>query len=724
MLTRTADSASPLRPMARGSQLAPAGPSESARDAAASDASGRDATAGARLRDLLREHAGILELISSTGDLTQSLTRIAEVTERLVTGSCCAIQVASANGSSFNQIVAPSLVQAYADAITSVGLPNTTTPGGLVLATGSSIVADNESSSGIAPSIWAAAAPYKLRAFWGCPLQDQNGDVFGVFLMFFAAPTAPDSGDAQLLESLVSLARYAIQNGRRLADLYSADQRFASLAASIPGVVYQRIVTPDGEIRYTYISEGAKDLFGVSAEEILADPNALFDCHSPEYRQTFRERLLQASRELKMWDVEATIISRSGERKFTHAIARPHQRADGTVVWDGVILDSTRIKEAERQAAATAEQTRQAIVESLSQGFVLLDGSDRLLISNSSYAGLYPEAAPLLAPGLRYDALVAGEFTGVADEDEHALGLRKRLEAHRSDNQSVERRLPSGKWVLINEHRTANNETVILHTDVTEMKEREAELARSNRELQDFASVASHDLQEPLRKIEAFGDQLRRKYGPQLDETGRFYVERMEKAAKRMRALIEGLLTFSRISTKAQPFAACDLGNVIDGVLSDLRVRIRETEGTIDVQSLPGIEADAMQMRQLFQNLIGNALKFRRPDQQPRVTIKAKVLKGRAAARALDKSAASDVCEIHVTDNGIGFDMKYLDRIFNIFQRLHSRNEYEGTGIGLATCRKIVERHGGRITAVSAPDQGATFIIALPMQHGSPESKS
>jgi signal transduction histidine kinase len=130
-----------------------------------------------------------------------------------------------------------------------------------------------------------------------------------------------------------------------------------------------------------------------------------------------------------------------------------------------------------------------------------------------------------------------------------------------------------------------------------------------------------------------------------------------------------------------------------------------------------------MQMRQLFQNLIGNALKFRRPDRRPHVTVKAKILTGRSAARALDRQTASSVCEIHVTDNGIGFDMKYLDRIFNIFQRLHSRNEYEGTGIGLATCRKIVERHGGRITAVSEPDEGATFIIALPMHQGISENK-
>lgn len=724
MLRHKSDIASASRPMTRegnvGTTVLPgSGP--------AVPMSGRgagDAKLDERMWRLLQEHSGILDFVSSTGDLTQALTRIAKTSERLIEGAVCAIQVASANGRQLDKIIAPHLPTAYADRIGGAPIPNSTTPGGLALIARGCIAQDDVSSNGLPSSLWRNAAEYGLRAFWAYPLFDHGDDVLGVFLLFFAAPAAPNAADEQLLHSLASLTRYAIQNERRRADLHSADQRFVALAASIPGVVYQRIVTPEGQIRYTYISEGAKDLFGVSAEEILADPNALFDCHSPDYRQNFRERLLQASRELRMWDVEATIITRSGERKFTHAIARPHKRPDGTVVWDGVILDSTRIKEAERQAAATAEQTRQAIVESLSQGFVLLDSQDRLLISNSSYSSLYPEAAPSLKPGLNYEALIAGELSGIADEGEHSQNLQRRLDAHKSEHQSIERRLPSGKWVLINEHRTANSETVILHTDVTEMKEREAELARSNRELQDFASVASHDLQEPLRKIEAFGDQLRRKYSPQLDETGRFYVERMEKAAKRMRALIEDLLTFSRISTKAQPFVPCDLNKVIDGVLSDLRIRIKESEGEIDLQALPAIEADPMQMRQLFQNLIGNALKFRRPGHPPKVGIKATILTGRAAARALDKGMTGDVCEIRIADNGIGFDIKYLDRIFSIFQRLHSRNEYEGTGIGLATCRKIVERHGGRITAISAPGDGSTFIFALPVRHGSTESRS
>jgi signal transduction histidine kinase len=228
------------------------------------------------------------------------------------------------------------------------------------------------------------------------------------------------------------------------------------------------------------------------------------------------------------------------------------------------------------------------------------------------------------------------------------------------------------------------------------------ELERSNRELQDFAYVASHDLQEPLRKIQAFGDRLKSKYGGELATEGRDYLERIQNAAQRMSVLINDLLTFSRVKTKGQPFAPVDLNQVAREVLGDLEVRVQQSGGSVELDELPTVEADEVQMRQLLQNLIGNALKFRRPEEPPIVRVRA-------------ETATNNHCEISVEDNGIGFDEKYLDRIFTPFQRLHPRGEYEGTGMGLAVCRRIVERHGGEITARSAPGEGTTFIVTLPL---------
>ena len=179
--------------------------------------------------------------------------------------------------------------------------------------------------------------------------------------------------DPKALDSLKLLTGYAIDSTRRTQALLSANERFAALAKNIPGVVYQRVVRPNGDIRYSYISEAARDLFGVSPEEILSDSQALFDCHGPDYYSTFHGRLLEASRRMQLWDVEATIITRDGTRKFTHAIARPHREADGSVVWNGVILDQTRIKEAEIEAAAASTRTRDAIIESIPQAFALFD---------------------------------------------------------------------------------------------------------------------------------------------------------------------------------------------------------------------------------------------------------------------------------------------------------------------------------------------------------------
>jgi len=241
-------------------------------------------------------------------------------------------------------------------------------------------------------------------------------------------------------------------------------------------------------------------------------------------------------------------------------------------------------------------------------------------------------------------------------------------------------------------------------------QEMAANLQRSNQELERFASVASHDLQEPLRKIQAFGDRLRSKLSGAIGEQGRDYLTRMLNSADRMRQLIDDLLAFSRVSTKGRSFVAVDLGSLVSEVLGDLETRVQDSGATVQVGDLPSIVADPMQIRQLLQNLVGNALKFRRPDVRPIVNVEGRIL----PAETTEDEPGWSRCELRVSDNGIGFEEHYLDRIFEVFQRLHGRSEYEGTGMGLAICRRIVERHGGAITARSSPGNGSTFIVTLP----------
>jgi PAS domain S-box-containing protein len=241
-------------------------------------------------------------------------------------------------------------------------------------------------------------------------------------------------------------------------------------------------------------------------------------------------------------------------------------------------------------------------------------------------------------------------------------------------------------------------------TDVTELKQTQARLERSNQELESFAYVASHDLQEPLRKIQAFGERLKSTCTSTLSPEGRDYIERMQQAATRMRRLIDDLLSFSRISSKARPFVPVDLGAVAREVLGDLQTSIGSAGARVSLGELPVLEADPSQLRRLLRNLLGNALKFRRQDVPLEISVRATV------------DPLAQQCELVVEDNGIGFEEQYAERIFEVFQRLHGRGQYEGTGIGLAICRKIVERHGGRIGAHSTPGQGSSFQVTLPLK--------
>ncbi len=255
-----------------------------------------------------------------------------------------------------------------------------------------------------------------------------------------------------------------------------------------------------------------------------------------------------------------------------------------------------------------------------------------------------------------------------------------------------------------------------LVTERTEELTRSNEaLARSNRDLEEFAFVASHDLQEPLRKVQAFGDRLARLSGDQLTGDAKDCLARMLDGARRMQTMVTDLLTFSRITSQAPTFRAVNLGEIAQEVVHDLEVQIEEAKGRVEIGTLPMIEADPRQMRHLFQNLTVNALKFRRDGVAPVVRLS-------GAIRNDDKRVAGQngtvpaLCDITVEDNGIGFDQKYESRIFEVFQRLHDRNRYPGTGMGLALCRKIAEFHGGTIAAMGEPGEGSTFKITLPVQ--------
>ncbi len=226
------------------------------------------------------------------------------------------------------------------------------------------------------------------------------------------------------------------------------------------------------------------------------------------------------------------------------------------------------------------------------------------------------------------------------------------------------------------------------------------DLEYRNRELQDFAHIASHDLKEPLRKIAFFEDRLKNSAAEKLNDNEKEYIERTRHAISRMEALIEGLLAYSRVSIKRQPFTRVNLKTIVREVIQDLEVRIAETKGSVEVGDLPSLNADPLQMRQLFQNLIGNALKYHAP--------------GTAARVSVEAADNTESWEISVTDNGVGFDQKDGERIFGIFQRLVGRSEFEGTGVGLAICKKIVERHGGTISAFSERGKGAKFVVRLP----------
>lgn len=353
-------------------------------------------------------------------------------------------------------------------------------------------------------------------------------------------------------------------------------------------------------------------------------------------------------------------------------------------------------------APAPTDALFRAVVESAPNGVVMVDAAGVIVLVNRETERLFGYSREELV-GTSIDTLVPVRFRQQHPQERdrffgnphsRAMGAGRDLYGVRKDGTEIP------VEIGLNPIATEGGLFVLASVvDISARKHAEEELRQSNEELERFAYVASHDLQEPLRTVASYLQLLERRYRDHLDDDAREFIDFAVAGARRMEQLIKDLLAFSRVGTQGGDMVPVDTTDILRECLHSLRAAIEESSATVADENLPRVIADRSQLQQLFTNLIGNALKFR-GDAPPRVEITAE-RDGR-------------FWRISIADNGIGIDPEYFERIFVIFQRLHSREAYPGTGVGLAICRKIVDRHGGRIWLESAPGQGATFRFTLP----------
>lgn len=418
----------------------------------------------------------------------------------------------------------------------------------------------------------------------------------------------------------------------------------------------------------------------------------------------------------KNFVIEYRIIRPNNEIRFLYGNVRIIKEENGSVKILGTVQDITELK----NTAILLEKTEsiyKTIAKNVPDSAVMMFDRDYNLIL--------------------FEGPIINNFTF---KNEPVIGINAidlyDTEAYQSVKQYLEKAF-NGEEAQLNEEIGENHykinyvpvkniseeifSVMIVKQDISEIKAAQQdlefkvdELNRSNQDLEQFAYVASHDLQEPLRKIRAFGDRLQNKFSNEISEEGLDYIKRMQNASERMQTLIDDLLTYSRVTRTDDGYEIVDLHEQIQKVVEDLEFTIEKKNATIDLMVNHKINAYPGQIRQLFQNLISNAIKFTKENVAPVVEIKSEILRGDLLSFE-SINPAKDYCKITVKDNGIGFDEQYSDKIFALFQRLHTRNEYQGTGIGLAVCKKIVEKHNGQIHVTSKPDVGTTFTIIFPL---------
>ncbi|MFE8072572.1 PAS domain S-box protein [Marinobacteraceae bacterium S3BR75-40.1] len=470
------------------------------------------------------------------------------------------------------------------------------------------------------------------------------------------------------------------------------------------------VVVMDVKGRIIYWNAQAEQVFGYPPDEAMG--RSMLDLiippqHRARYQEGLRRFLASGYSPLLNRRVEMSALNKVGT-EFPVEMAVFPLFKEGQYEFSAFIRDIS-----ERKSANKTRAYLSAIVESCEDAILGKDLDGIVTSWNRAAEKLY---------GYTAEEMIGRHITRIVPSELHPQveGFMERLRKGQSiQHQEAERVRKDGSRVIvrltispiIDAGGHIIGASTVAH-DITEQKRMEQALlnknralADSNEELEHFAFVASHDLTEPLRKILTFGGMLESGKHGQLTDKGREYLRYILEASERMRVLLDNLLAYSRVTSRGNPFEPVELGRVVETVLNDLELPITEAGADVVFDDLPRIQADVAQMRQLFQNLINNSLKYRKKEVAPEIIIK----------HSIDWKRG--LCLITVSDNGIGFERQYADQIFEVFKRLHGQNAYSGTGIGLSICRKIVERHGGRISADSEEGRGATFVIELPLEH-------
>jgi PAS domain S-box-containing protein len=422
--------------------------------------------------------------------------------------------------------------------------------------------------------------------------------------------------------------------------------------------------------------------------------------YTGDSREKIEQAVNEAIEQAKPYDLELELITAKGLHKWIRTMALPVLQNGKVVKVRGIFQDITERKTIEATLKESEERFR-SLYENSTIGMYRTTPDGRILLCNPALLQMlgYDSFEELAHRNLEEEGYEPGfersEFREKLERQGEVRGFESAW--NRRDGSTVYVR-ESAKTIRDPDGKIQYYEGTV--EDITDRKVYEEELKRSNAELEQFAYVASHDLQEPLRAITGLVQLLQKHYQGKLDERADEYIVHVVEAAGRMQTLINDLLAYSRVDRRGNPFNRTDFGKALDIALTNLQVAIQESNANITNDELPTLMADATQVSQVFQNLIGNAIKFREKGQPLRIHI---------GTREMENA-----WRFEVRDNGIGIEPQFYERIFGVFQRLHTRLDYPGTGIGLSLCKKIVERHGGHIWVESEVGRGSSFYFTIP----------